>query len=644
MADDTTQSPLPVDVLTELVNAGALSKDTMDKWHKHFNAPDQASGPEAAASTVVDLAAKDPVLDQTLSAIPKVVSERAAESTPVSPSTEPDRSAWAQNAVQEMNSKLGSSDPESLQQMAVGVLGRKLTDAEMAAAFPPAQGTPSALPGPTPAPTPIPSASPSGNFLPTANAGLPPPASPIPPTVDPSVTKGPNTIGQHGGVGFKPAPQANGNSVWEQVLDRNTKNMQRLYDATQAQGQDYLDIAQAKANQAREIQNAYDTQANVVKGISAATADSLNTRLQQEADSKAIIEKSIDEGSKLSIDPNHFWASRDTEQKILLGIGLFLGGFAKDGNPALKIIDNAISRDIDAQKAAISQARFKTEKLQNAYNAQHQIFQDSYQTQLATEAAAYKRVQLTLDGIIAGSSAPEAIAQGKLLKDTIDQKYAETIAALGQTSPIVRGALELQNEPVNLDKNPAAIAPLMSTGQGEVAGGVGVVRKGKASEVQAAHTAYMDMQSNIERLRKVISNPKAFSSADQRGQIQALIATMNTEYQLVNKKRVGQNVVADALGGSSEADPTLPNYIYRALRGQISGNPINSGLNTLQRSLEDDWLNMINANALGVKDGIQQERQRIMFRDKKEKVPQSQQTFSNEDRIGPSVDSPQGSQ
>ena len=53
-----------------------------------------------------------------------------------------------------------------------------------------------------------------------------------------------------------------------------------------------------------------------------------------------------------AVDPNRFWNSRTTGQKVLAAIAIAFGGFSRDGqNHALKIINKAIANDIAAQKA-----------------------------------------------------------------------------------------------------------------------------------------------------------------------------------------------------------------------------------------------------------------------------------------------------
>ena len=59
------------------------------------------------------------------------------------------------------------------------------------------------------------------------------------------------------------------------------------------------------------------------------------------------------------IDPQHFWKSKDSTGKAMTAIGLILGGIgqglAGGENPALQFLNAQIDRDIDAQKATISQ-------------------------------------------------------------------------------------------------------------------------------------------------------------------------------------------------------------------------------------------------------------------------------------------------
>lgn len=63
------------------------------------------------------------------------------------------------------------------------------------------------------------------------------------------------------------------------------------------------------------------------------------------------------------MDPNHFWETRSTGEKIGSAIALVLGGMGasltRGPNYAMQVIDKAIDRDIEAQKINIDQGRNK---------------------------------------------------------------------------------------------------------------------------------------------------------------------------------------------------------------------------------------------------------------------------------------------
>lgn len=84
-------------------------------------------------------------------------------------------------------------------------------------------------------------------------------------------------------------------------------------------------------------------------------ATSLADRTKREAD----LQTKIDQAMAQQIDPRHYWSSAGVAGNILNAISVGLGAFGnaatggKGGNPALELINNAITHDIDAQKSHI---------------------------------------------------------------------------------------------------------------------------------------------------------------------------------------------------------------------------------------------------------------------------------------------------
>lgn len=88
------------------------------------------------------------------------------------------------------------------------------------------------------------------------------------------------------------------------------------------------------------------------------------------------------------IDASRWWDSRSTGQKVSATIGMILGGIGAGmtggPNQALDIIQNSISRDIDAQKANLG----KKQSLLSAYVQQGHDIQDAMKLAAAHELAA----------------------------------------------------------------------------------------------------------------------------------------------------------------------------------------------------------------------------------------------------------------
>ena len=130
---------------------------------------------------------------------------------------------------------------------------------------------------------------------------------------------------------------------------------------------------------------------------------------------------------KMSLDPNRFWASRTTGQKVATFIGLAFGGFlqgARGGtNPAMDALNTQIDRDIKAQEFAYGAQKDATQGKMTAFALAMQKYNnadaaramarvsalDGIQAQIAQTAALWK-------GTEAGNRADAALAQIEQVK------------------------------------------------------------------------------------------------------------------------------------------------------------------------------------------------------------------------------------
>lgn len=128
------------------------------------------------------------------------------------------------------------------------------------------------------------------------------------------------------------------------------------------------------------------------------------------------IQKATDDFSNTQIDPNHFWATRDTSQKVSALVGIILSN-AGHGTGATDALNQAVKDDIDVQKA---NANLKLQGLsaQNSvFEKMREITGDDNDAAKLTQASALQRIAMQLKG---ASSMGDANNSGQLLQ-TIGQ-------------------------------------------------------------------------------------------------------------------------------------------------------------------------------------------------------------------------------
>lgn len=192
---------------------------------------------------------------------------------------------------------------------------------------PPATNFTPAPPPTDPGPQPDVNMSPVGGFTPAPPETPAPPAAPPPPTQPMPGTGG-------GGL---PSGGAGVPSYDKDLM----KSAQAQKDANTAS----VKVAEDRAKAELEAQAAYQQKAAETQQL---WADRLNQNLSQQEQLKQDLASG-------KINPEGWWSSRDTGQKIAGTIGLILGGigqaFGGGENQAKILIDKAIASDIDAQKA-----------------------------------------------------------------------------------------------------------------------------------------------------------------------------------------------------------------------------------------------------------------------------------------------------
>lgn len=140
------------------------------------------------------------------------------------------------------------------------------------------------------------------------------------------------------------------------------------------------------------------------------------------------LDQELDRVSKLSIDPNRFWANKDTADKVQIGIGLFLGAFggaAGTGNKAAQMIERAIANDVSMQEADIASQARSIDKRRGILADLRDNFKDMNQAKQAAIAAYLQDAQLKVNEIASKYEAPEVKAKAAQLIGELEIKKQE---------------------------------------------------------------------------------------------------------------------------------------------------------------------------------------------------------------------------
>lgn len=253
-------------------------------------------------------------------------------------------------------------------------------------------------------PAPLPAASPPG-AVPTEPLG---PMGPPPPAPSPQAQY---MLAVQGGI--NPAHE----------VDRRGPTFIRAQNQANAATQQAIAQTEERSQQAAmaEYQMAR-VQAAKAYAREDAAMQSEAERTSELAARQKDFDSTVSQLSQMRMDPDRFWASRSTAQKVSGLIGIALGGFlqgARGGsNPGLDIINQAIDRDIDAQKFAYAATHDTASAKQTAFAIAMQKYQNEDAARAMARAAA-------LDAVIAETAQVGALHKGTEVGNRADAAIAQ---------------------------------------------------------------------------------------------------------------------------------------------------------------------------------------------------------------------------
>jgi hypothetical protein len=298
----------------------------------------------------------------------------------------------------------------------------------------------------------------------------------------------------------------------------------------------------------------------------------------------------LDDMAKMddSVDPGRFWASRSTPQKIAGIIGLALGavGTGPDGvNRAAQMLNTAIDRDIDAQKAEheirLKRGMTRAAGYQAGYAMAHELTGDNLAAADLAKSTALAKAENQMKQILATSAVAQANPNGQLLLADMQMK---------------RKAAEADAQ---LKMSEAYLA------QKKAAGGSGGIAPAEAKSLHEAEAATQNAMDYITRiksgLRKTASSVPGGTAINQNfGADSAALKTDATGLMLELKNAAKLGVLSKSdenILDKLQGDPTA--VFTREGTKMATLNTLES---MLQRSIANQRASVMGGRAAPVAD------------------------------------------
>ena len=208
----------------------------------------------------------------------------------------------------------------------------------------------------------------------------------------------------------------------------------RLESAYNQRGMGIAEENLALAEQQKQVADAQLSQANREKEANDIYAQGRQERLDsRKEDGKRLI-KILQ--APMQIDPDRWWNSRSTGQKLSAGIAALLSGF---GGQAMSMMQNAIDRDISAQR---ENWKNKRESAQGIYALGKEMGLEEDAIDKFINISARRHIDLQAKAAIAKTNNPVIKARGKKLISNNSLLYLKDIASLRASQQKARAAAQ----------------------------------------------------------------------------------------------------------------------------------------------------------------------------------------------------------
>lgn len=314
--------------------------------------------------------------------------------------------------------------------------------------------------------------------------------------------------------------------------------------------------------------------------------------LQKQVDQQMTKVKQLtDDANSDKIDPNRYWADKTTGQKILAGISLFLGAFGRNGNDALRIINDSIDKDIMSQKMAIQGKKDSLGEQQNLLGYMKGQIKDEQLATQAAKVAALDNAQMQVNQIASKYSGQETQQKAQLLVSQLDAQKGAI-----QQDMMRRVAF---NQAMQSDQAGQINPEMLDEKQRErfVPGFGLALTKDDASKMKETVGDVMDSKQSIDRLLQISNAPLKSVTPELRAEAQTLATVL--------QGKLRRSIVGG--GNFSETEQQLMKDIIANPTAVFSWDSTNKKrLDTLKNKLDQGLASQARSIGLRVPQTVQQ--------------------------------------
>jgi len=360
-----------------------------------------------------------------------------------------------------------------------------------------------------------------------------------------------------------------------------------LQNAMLTQGEGIVGKAAAESNALTQQAGVYEQQQKELASQGANFAQKRQAvEAQTQADMDRYRQKVIEFGNA-SIDPNHLFKSQSTFSTILLGVGSIVQALAGNTQAGLKLIDDAIDKDIRIQKANIDLKGDNLKQEQSLMAANLAMTRNVEAAEAQTRAQMLAQTEAQVKVIAAKSGSEIAKQNAAIAVGVLQQKQAElamkyqakqsevnALEALfgGQTAPLTPYQQVLRK----LAANPK-ISPRILTGlNGEE---VGLSKSDKMTgDFQSALQYRQEIIRDVDRLQELYKDGQPVTMNGAKwNEMNALVNNLKT--------KVVQAQDRGLRGFSSVIKPALETELPSNL---FASNPLTAAGQSIRRGVWSD--------------------------------------------------------